>query len=77
MCGSARKPTDPFLSHPGIKRPPNGGSRTQHEPNGWWHLFRQQAVADMDSRVDKKNMYRRDPLMATKQTNHSRLRKMS
>lgn len=77
MCGSACKPTDLFLSHPGIKRPPNGGSRSQDEPNGWWHLFRQQAVADMDSRVDKKNMYRRDPLMATKQTNHSRLRKMS
>lgn len=31
--------------------------------------------AYMDSRVDKKSTCRRDPLMATKQTNHTRLRK--
>lgn len=83
MCESASKPTVLFLSHPRNNRPPNGGNRSQDETNRRWQFFRQEAVglqgsvqsAYMDSRVDKKSMCRRDPLIATKQTNHTRLRK--
>lgn len=83
MCKSASKPTVLFLSHPGNNRPPNGGNRSQDETNRRWQFFRQEAVglqgslqsAYMDSRADKKSTCRRDPLIATKQTNHTRLRK--
>ena len=44
MCQSAHKPTVLFLLLPGIKRPPNGGSRSQDETNGRWQFFRQEAA---------------------------------
>lgn len=74
MCGSACKPTDLFLSHPRGHQMEGAGARMSQTGSGICSDKRQQA--DTCSRVDKKNMCRRVPLMATKQTNHSRLRKL-